>query len=46
MTKISNRGIPTKPVQEIKPAEIHEMTLETYTIFKKEFIEKNKDQKI
>ena len=33
-----------KKLQEITPAEIHELTLETYTNFKKEFIEKNKDK--
>jgi hypothetical protein len=43
MTKISDQGILTKPVQEIKPEEIHEITLETYTNFKKKFIEENKD---
>ena len=46
MTKISNKGIPTKPIQEIEPEELHEITLETYTTFKKEFIEKNKAQEI
>lgn len=46
MTKISNQGIPTKPIQEIWPKELHTITLETYTPFKKEFVEKNKDQKI
>lgn len=33
----------TKPVQEIKPEELHEITLETYTAYKKEFLEQNKD---
>ena len=33
-----------KKLQEITPAEIHELTLQTYTNFKKEFIEKNKDK--
>ena len=43
MTKISNQGVLTKPVQEIKPEELHEITLETYTKYKKDFFEKNKD---
>ncbi|HMS91209.1 MAG TPA: hypothetical protein PKC87_03260, partial [Candidatus Absconditabacterales bacterium] len=43
MTKISDRGMLTKPVQEIKPEELHEITLETYTTFKKKFIEENKE---
>ena len=37
MTKISNQGTLTKPVQEIKPEELHEITLETYTTYKKGF---------
>ncbi len=43
MIKISDKGILTKPVQEIEPEELHEITLETYTTFKREFIEKHKD---
>jgi hypothetical protein len=43
MTKISDKGILKKPVQEIEPTELHEITLETYTQFKKNFLETNKD---
>jgi len=43
MTKISDQGILKKPVQEIKPEELHEITLETYTNFKKQYIGANKD---
>lgn len=44
MTKISDQGVLTKPVQEIKPEELHEITLETYTGFKKQYIEANKEK--
>jgi len=43
MTKISNKGVLTKPVQEIEPKELHEITLKTYTQYKKQYIETNKD---
>ena len=43
MTKISNQGILKKPVQEIKPEELHEITLETYTHFKKTYTDTNQD---
>jgi len=43
MTKISNQGTLTKPVQEIKPEELHEITLETYTTYKKDFLQTNTD---
>lgn len=46
MTKISSEWVLTKPVQEIKPEELHEITLETYTHFKREYIEKNKDKQL
>lgn len=46
MTKISNKWILKKPVQEIEPTELHEITLETYTSFKKKFLETNQDQDI
>jgi hypothetical protein len=46
MTKISSKGVLKKPVQEIDPAELHEITLETYTSFKKEYIEAHKDTTI
>jgi len=43
MTKISNQGTLTKPVQEIKPEELHEITVETYTTYKKDFLQANSD---
>ncbi|MFA5747507.1 MAG: DNA polymerase III subunit alpha [Candidatus Absconditabacterales bacterium] len=43
MTKISNKGTLKKPIQEIKPDELHEITEETYTNFKKDFIQSNKE---
>jgi len=46
MTKISDKWVLTKPVQEIEPAELHEITLETYTNYKKQFLEANKDKEI
>ncbi|MEI7558638.1 MAG: hypothetical protein WCJ45_07795 [bacterium] len=30
-------------MQEIKPEELHEITIETYTSYKKEYLEQNKD---
>ena len=36
----------TKPVQEIKPEELHEITLETYTDFKKQYIEQYRDKEL
>ena len=43
MTKISDKWVLSKPVQEIEPTELHEITLETYTAHKKDFLETNKD---
>lgn len=43
LTKITNKGIPQKTLQDLTPEELHEITIETYTNFKKEIIEKNKD---
>ena len=43
MTKISSKGILTKPVQEIKPQELQEITLETFTQYKKDFLQKDGD---
>ena len=43
MIKISDQWVLTKPVQEIKPEELHEITLDTYTQHKKQYIEANKD---
>jgi len=33
-----------KSIQEISPEEIHEITKETYTEFKNDFIEKNREK--
>ena len=44
LVKITSRGVTDKKLQEITPAEIHELTLETYTQYKKDFVEKNKDK--
>ncbi|PJA48816.1 MAG: hypothetical protein CO170_01560 [candidate division SR1 bacterium CG_4_9_14_3_um_filter_40_9] len=46
MTKISIRGGLKKPIQEIGPEELHKITIETYTKFKKEYIEKNKETQV
>ena len=41
MTKISIQGTLKKPVQETDPQELHEVTLETYTPFKKDHLAQN-----
>lgn len=46
MAKITDKGVLTKVLQETSPAELQEITLETYTPFKKKFLEDNKDIKI
>jgi len=46
MTKISNKGKPSKPIQQIEPEELHEITLDTYTNFKKTYIEQHKDNTV
>ena len=46
MTKISNQGTLTKPVQEIKPEELHEITLDTYTKHKRDFLAAEKDKEL
>lgn len=46
MVKISDKWKISKPVQEIEPDELHEISLNTYTDFKKDFLEKNRDLKI
>jgi len=38
MTKISNQWLVTKSLPEISPAELKEITIQTYTNFKKQFI--------
>jgi hypothetical protein len=45
LTKITNRGTLSKKLQDLTPDELHEITLETYTKYKKEIIEKYKDTK-
>ena len=44
LVKITDKWKTDKKLQEITPAEIHELTVQTYTNFKKDFIEKNKDK--
>ncbi len=46
MTKISNRWVPSRAIQEIEPKELHEITLETYTNAKKQFLSQHKDKEI
>lgn len=46
MTKISNKWVPSRAIQEIEPKELHEITLETYTSYKRKFLEDNKNTKI
>lgn len=41
LVKISDGGIATKKIQELKPAEIKALTLDTYTEFKKKFLKEN-----
>jgi DNA polymerase III alpha subunit len=43
MVQVSDKGVPTRPIQEIQPKELQEITVETYSPFKKEFVEKNKE---
>lgn len=46
MTKISNQGIVTRALPEISPTELKEITIQTYTNFKKEYLVENKEIKI
>ena len=46
MTKISRKWVLTKAVQEIDPQELQEITLETYTQYKKDFLDKEWSQNI
>ena len=46
LTKISNQWIVTKSLPEISPSELKEITVQTYTKFKKEYLEEQKDTKI
>ncbi len=46
MTKISSKWVPDRPIQDIWPEELHEITIETYTNKKREVIEKNQDNKL
>jgi hypothetical protein len=41
MAKISNQGQLTKTLQEVSPKELQETTKETYTTFKRKFLEEN-----
>lgn len=46
MTKISSGWLLKKTIQEISPEELHEITQESYTKFKKEFIERNQETQV
>ncbi len=46
LTKISHRGQPDKKIQELTPAELKWITIETYTEYKTQFIALNADNKI
>lgn len=46
LTKITNKWITEKKIQDITPEEIHELTNQTYTKYKKDFINKNKDKNL
>ncbi|AHB41170.1 hypothetical protein P148_SR1C00001G0375 [candidate division SR1 bacterium RAAC1_SR1_1] len=46
MTKISNQGVVTRALPEISPTELKEITIQTYTNFKKEYIAEHKEIKI
>ncbi|HKL43984.1 MAG TPA: DNA polymerase III subunit alpha, partial [Candidatus Absconditabacterales bacterium] len=41
LTKITNKGTTDKKIQDITPEEIHDLTNQTYSKYKKDFIEKN-----
>ncbi len=43
MVDISDQWVLTKKVQDVKPEELHEITLETYTEAKKKIVEEKKD---
>jgi len=46
MTKISHKGLLKKAIHEISPEELHEITQESYTRFKREYIEKNRETQV
>jgi len=46
LTKITNKGVVEKSLPEISPTELKEITLQTYTKFKKEYLWEKGDQKI
>lgn len=46
MVRISSKWKISKPVQEIEPDELHEISLETYTLEKKWFLEANREKEI
>ncbi|MFZ2150516.1 MAG: DNA polymerase III subunit alpha [Candidatus Absconditicoccaceae bacterium] len=45
LTKITNKGTLSKKLQDLTPDELHEITIETYTQYKKDIIQKYKDTK-
>jgi len=44
LVKITDKWKTDKKLQEITPAEIHDLTMQTYTKFKNDFIEANRDK--
>ncbi|NOZ44676.1 MAG: hypothetical protein GXP45_06110 [bacterium] len=38
LVKISDQGVPNRKIQELTPDELREITLETYSRFKKKFL--------
>ena len=46
LVKITDKWKTDKKLQEITPAEIHDLTVQTYTQFKKDFIAKSESIKL
>lgn len=46
LVKISQRGVPDKKIQELTPAELKWITIETYTEYKTQFVTLHSDTKI
>ena len=46
MARISSKGTLNKPVQEIAPEELQEITLETYTRYKQEYLDTQRDNQV
>lgn len=43
LTKISSQGNPDKKIQELSPQELQEITIQTYTSYKKDFLTNTQD---